>query len=529
MPSVVLIALTGLLTAAAFPPYSQAYVTFFALVPLLIAAQRSTGRQAFVRGWCSGIVFYAVTCSWVLPTIARFEQASRLQSVPFFALFITYQSLQFALFAVGVRSIQRGSPLLAAGFVASWWVLLEWLFPRVLPWYLGDRLVTSTTLRQCASFGGVYGLSFLLAFVNGAVAIALIRRDEPGRQWMQALAVAAIMMLSAVVDGAAQLSASSFVNRKDSLEARHDLTVGIVQGGVQSGRDDIPIANLEALGIYAHWTELLAKPDIDAFNEIPDLIVWPETTLRVYLRQDEAYRRPMSDLVHRIGRPLLIGSLDRPASGSGELNSAYLIEPGASRFDVYHKSKLLPFGEYVPGASMLPWLHAWKTTGQFVAGEPNEHQPVILDVGDPLHTMVAPSICFEAIWPGAFNRAVREGAALLVNLTDDGWFGRTAGPLQHLEPAQLRAVETRRWLIRASNSGVSAFIDPNGDIVDSLPVGAMGTIRHSITPTHSVTFYVRYGDWPVAVSILIILWFGARQAVTRGVVAAGRSPSLNLP
>ncbi len=274
-----------------------------------------------------------------------------------------------------------------------------------------------------------------------------------------------------------------------------------------------------------------------------DLIVWPETVLRVYLRQDPLYRARVFDLVERLQHPLFVGSLDLPARGAGELNSGYLIQdehvtgpqdPGTATepvdMEVYHKLRLLPFGEYVPGATRLPFLARWRTTGRFMPAE--AAHPITLTIlqrqsgSDSEHsdrtrlaTSFAPSICFEAVWPGAYNRLVRAGAEFLVNITDDGWFGDTAGPYEHLNAARLRAVETRRWLVRASNSGVSVFVNPAGDIVEALPLGAVGTIRHGVAPMHTITLYVRYGDWPVPLSILIVSWFwlvrGRNEKLTR--------------
>jgi len=297
------------------------------------------------------------------------------------------------------------------------------------------------------------------------------------------------------------------------------LTVTIVQGGLHSGRDDLETANAEAWATYS----TLSTQD-SALKT--DLFVWPETVLRVYLRQDDAYRARLLDFVQRLGRPLFVGSLDQPADSSGEFNSGYLINPtqnsGLSTQDlstaqIYHKLSLLPFGEYVPGAQLVPFLRRWQTTGRFIPGtaaSPIRLNPVVrggetvrTEGAPPRPTTVdfAPSICFEAMRPGAFNQLVRDGAAFLVNLTDDGWFGDTAGPYQHLQAATLRAVETRRWLVRASNSGVSAFVDPTGQVVASLPLGAVGALRHGLTPARTSCLYVRYGNWPLALSAIVVL------------------------
>lgn len=180
---------------------------------------------------------------------------------------------------------------------------------------------------------------------------------------------------------------------------------------------------------------------------------------------------------------------------------------------IYRKQYLLPFGEYVPGASWFPWMDGWKTTGQFLPGK--SHAPLDLRGRGAERTRIAPSICFEAIQPGWFNAMVRDGAELLVNITDDGWFGDTAAPYQHLQLARMRAVETRRWLVRASNSGISAFIDPMGEIVASLPLNEVGTVQHAVAPIQSVPLYVRLGDWPVGLSALIISLTALRIAGRR--------------
>jgi apolipoprotein N-acyltransferase len=160
--------------------------------------------------------------------------------------------------------------------------------------------------------------------------------------------------------------------------------------------------------------------------------------------------------------------------------------------------------EYVPGASGLPALRAWWTTGDFVSG--TRRDAFVLEPGTdgkpPLR--VAPSICVEGLQGGWFNPLVRAGAGLLVNITDDGWLAGSPGPELHLQLARMRSVETRRWLVRASNSGISAVIDPQGAIVASLPFGEAGTLMQAVQPSEQLTPYVRFGDWVVWVSLAIV-------------------------
>jgi apolipoprotein N-acyltransferase len=582
---------SGVLTACCFLHPSLSPLLLVALVPLLVAAARVSLGRAFALGWVMGAVGHAIAFSWILATIARFEHISATAAFPFFGALVAYYALQFALFAVGISWQARGAvrpshddqpaavdlSLSTCMFAAAWWTTLEWAFPKIIPWSLSDPLAAAPVLRQAADLGGVHGLSFLVVLVNGAVAAAMVRRDLPQWRRLRPVATAAALMSAVLVYGAVRIRQFDFApfgtstthpsTSSGQAEHQHSLSITIVQGGLRSGRDDLVQANEEAWATYRRLTEAaLRREDAPASwhphpRPLPrgedawerekaadsslttedsalntDLIVWPETVLRVYLRQDGVYRARAVDLVRRLHVPLFLGSLDLPADRPGELNSGYLVEDDlaagqdpavrvrhSADIEVYHKRVLLPFGEYVPGASWLPLLRRWRTTGRFVGAESfhpltlsrKEREPMDQpgnsvssddehDSRTRLTTSFAPSICFEAIWPGAYNQLVRAGAEFLVNITDDGWFGDTAGPYEHLNAARLRAVETRRWLVRASNSGVSAFVDPTGTLVDSLPFGAVGTIRRRIAPAQSLTPYVRYGDWPVVLSLLIV-------------------------
>jgi apolipoprotein N-acyltransferase len=316
-------------------------------------------------------------------------------------------------------------------------------------------------------------------------------------------------------------------------ESARRLHLAIVQGGLEPDHSNLSTYNEKAWRTYADLTGDLRR---HGDTEHPlDLVLWPETTLTVFLRHDDVYRGRVLDLLRTQGVPLLMGSADAGLRGVGTYNAAHLIEPTApsawSRdraihplprtahaqqgWQVYRKRRLLPFGEYVPAAEFVSRFLAWRPSQSFVAADDDE--PALLELSPNGSGIVrlAPSICYEATWPGAFNRQVRDGADLLVNVTDDSWFGRTAEPAQHLRLATLRAVETRRWLVRASNSGISAFIDPFGRVVASLPVGAAATLERQVGAGGALTPYVRFGDWPVlAAALTLALSVVVAQLVT---------------
>jgi apolipoprotein N-acyltransferase len=232
------------------------------------------------------------------------------------------------------------------------------------------------------------------------------------------------------------------------------------------------------------------------------LVIWPETILRAYVRHDQAMLMRVRRLVTRLRQPLLFGTLDLPAAGFGELNIALLMLADLRTTQTYEKRELLPFAEYVPGARWMRGLDGWRTTGEFVPGKGSG----ALDLGSG--KTIAPAICFEVLRPGVFNQLVGGGAGVLVNLSDDSWFAGTAEPEQHLQVAALRAVETRRWLVRSSDSGISAVIDPTGAVTQRLDVGVVGSLRVEVPLEDRRTLYVRLGDWmiPFCIALMAAHW-----------------------
>ncbi|MEO8606069.1 MAG: apolipoprotein N-acyltransferase, partial [bacterium] len=352
---------------------------------------------------------------------------------------------------------------------AAAWVVLEWGYPKVFVWSLGAAVGPDRWLRQAAELGGAYGLAALAVAVNALLA---------GGGRLPA-AIAAAMAVSAF--GYGQL-------RVAGLDAHADLArlrVGVVQAG--SGDEDDPRSLTDAA-----WRFYGARSPVVARHA--DLVVWPEGVLRTYLGDRSDARDGIERLASRLRRPLVLGGLDHAAAR--ERNAVFVFAP--QLIAVRHKQGLVPFGEYVPGVAWLPWLRAWRTTGDFDAGA--APQPLAI-----AGTRAGLAVCVEAIRPGAFNAQVRDGAQWLLNLTDDSWFASRHAAALHLELTRLRAVETRRWLVRASHSGASAVFDPQGDLVAALPFGLPGTLNRPVGLGEARTPYVRYGDWVVFLAAAALL------------------------
>jgi apolipoprotein N-acyltransferase len=472
---------------ASAPPLSIYPLAFVCLVPLLLVAARGGAAAAVATAWLSGAFVYGFGLHWLAPTIERMQEIGRLEAIGWLAAFAAVHALGWSAAAAGAGGLLAGGrgsfrrSLLATGAAAGWWVSIEWSVPQTLPWALGSVLGPAPWLRQSADIAGAHGLSFAIVLINTLLALAVLRgRDRAPAAPLLGCALAVVSVLA--LYGALRVHAVS----PASDRAFH---IALVQRGPVPEEADLAETNTRAWTAYAGRTR-----EIDP--AAADLIVWPESALRVYLRQNPPIRERAAALAIELGTPLLLGALDAAIDGAHELNSAYLLDPHAVAPQVYHKIALVPFAEYLPGGRWWPGADRWRTTGQFVAGA----APRILQAGP---ARIAPSICFEAILPGWFNSTVRDGAQLLVTLADDGWFGATIAPVQHLEMTRLRAVETRRWLVRASGSGISAVIDPSGEIVAALAYGEAGTLVHTVGLSHGLTPYVRFGNWVVAMGALL--------------------------
>jgi apolipoprotein N-acyltransferase len=225
------------------------------------------------------------------------------------------------------------------------------------------------------------------------------------------------------------------------------------------------------------------------------VVLWPESAVPYTLERDASYRELVRELARKLNVTIVLNSIGFTSDG-GYTNAAYVVTPSGIEKRRYDKIRLVPFGEYVPFVGRLAFARALiREVGHFTPGR----DPRPLEVG-PFRMGMA--ICYEIVFPGLVTAEVRHGAEVLGTLTNDGWYGYSWAPTQHFAQAVLRAVETRRWVVRAALTGISGFIDPQGRIVDHLPVGAAGVLVHQIRPMCGLTPRARLGDWWSAVCIL---------------------------
>ncbi|MDX2170028.1 MAG: apolipoprotein N-acyltransferase [Deltaproteobacteria bacterium] len=459
-----LAALSAALLLAAAPPAGIPLLAFVALMPLLVVVRRTrSGVAAAALGWLTGALFYAGLLPWLVPTLMRMQDIGATAAAALFGLFVAYHAGQFALAALAMSAVgSRPGAVRAALTVAAAWVVVEWAYPQVLPWSLGALLGPQRTLRQAADLAGVHGLAASIVAVNVLLAFGARR---VGVSLIAALLGYGLLRQPSPADG--------------------HLRVGVIQAATPALRHDPDAANAVAWRSYAARSAGLARR--------VDLLLWPEGVLRADLGNGGGYRRDAEQLAAALQRPLLLGALGQGGNGR-ETNVIYAFAPRL--LGRYAKHALVPFGESVP----TDWwpLDRWRTTGAFAPAAANG--PLRLTGG-----AVAVAVCFEALRGDDLAAQVAAGAGWLLNPSDDSWFASPRAAAQHLEMTRLRAVETRRWLVRVSHSGASAVIDPGGEIVAALPYGAAGELVARIAPLHQLTPFTRWGDTPLLLASAAVL------------------------
>jgi apolipoprotein N-acyltransferase len=469
--------------ALAFPRTDWDGAAWFALVPLLIVALGTRPRLAFAWGWLFGGVFFLVLLRWLNFTFLTFSAIPWPLTWGPTMLLAAWCGLYVAAVSGLVAWLAaRRSPAWALATAPFLWVGAEWLRGHLLggfPWgTLGYSQYLRLPVIQVAELGGVHAVSLVLLVVNAALAGVFVLT------WRRALAglgLAAVLLGATLGFGAWRLAQPPLPERA---------TVALMQPSIEQPLKWDPDHAAVVLGIYQELTRR-------AGAERPDLIVWPETATPTPLRHDPGLLRSLAAMSGDLGVPLLVGSIDvldgRPNRFT---NAAFLVtaEGIAGRYDKIH---LVPFGEFVPLSGVIGFVRGW---AEFIADlEPGSRAVVFPGPPAPFGVV----ICYEGIFPDLVREFVRNGARMMVNMTNDGWFGRTSGPEQHLAMYPFRAVEHRIPVVRAANTGVSAFIAPSGQIVRHLALFRRGVITEGIPLREQLTLFTRLGDWVAWVSLAL--------------------------
>jgi apolipoprotein N-acyltransferase len=482
-----LASLSGLLLVASFPPFDLDGLAWIALVPLFLAIDGATPPRAGALAALTGLIFFVGVFAWIwqVPAYNVLDEA----------LLGTYLALYLAVWACGLRWLRGAAALPAALLAPALWVALEYVRSHAgflaLPWMLlGHSQYRHPALLQLTSITGVFGLSFVIVLVNAALADVLRRRPGTWRALPGSAPAAAGLLAVVLVHGAVVLSGEAPAER---------LAVAAVQGNVPQNVKWDAAFKEATLQRYAELTR-------EAARGRPAVIVWPETAVPGDVEHDPRLFRPVRDLARETGLPLLVGTSEhakftKREYGTRAFNSMMLVTPEGRIADIYRKIRLVPFGEYPPLERLVTWPAAIASSmGNSVAGE---RLTVFRINGVP----IASTICWENIFPELFRRFVREGARVVVNATNEAWFQDSGAPRQFLAISVFRAAENRVAVLRVANTGISAFIDPHGRIVERLrgsdgrDVFVAGVLVASMPVTRTETVYTVYGD-VFAVSLL---------------------------
>ncbi len=448
-----------LLTWVALPGrFSWWPLLLICLVPLLLSVGAApTARQAFGRGLAAGILFYLLQIYWIVPVLMDYGHLPWYLAVPALLLLAGYMGLYLGVFCVGFRRLSQGRGTLSCLFgAAALWVGLDWLRSWLFsgfPWMdLGYGFWASPRLIQAADLFGHYGYTFSVVVINIALYQMLVARFSLRRNAVGLTAIAAVCLL---LYGYSQIRWQRIEGRLAQAETP---VIGIVQGNVEQDRKWSPAERQRTVRNYLDLSEALRTA------AAPELIVWPETALPFYPRNSELLL-PVTDFVRSGRQPLLTGAPwyevfeEHGSRLISYYNSALLLLPGERAEAKYFKSHLVPFGEYVPLRRYLPFIEPLvEAAGHFTPGR----------IEEPLVTgsiRAGVLICFESIFGDLGRHWVESGANVLVNVTNDAWYGRSSAPYQSWAMTVFRSVETRRSLVRSANTGISGIVDPLGRVV----------------------------------------------------------------
>ncbi len=464
-----------------FPGFSIAWLAPVALTPLLVAvAREARPARRFLMGWAAGTVYWFGVCYWIQFVLAVHGGMGEAVGWAVFTLFAVTKALHLAFFALVAGILMRRWWAVPA--VAALWVAIEVTHgPLGFAWLdLGNAGIGMSIPMRLAPYTGVYGLSFFFAALAAGMALAAMGRPRLQLAWLAALPLAALLPAM------------------PPAEKGRDTAV-LVQPNISETQD---WTSLSLDATERREAALTLRSVLAETAQPPQLAVWPEVPAPFYYYEDPHFQNYIDQLARASHAYLLIGIVAHTPDGS-PLNSATLVSPEGVAISRYDKVNLVPFGEYVPWPFGALTRHISTEAGDFAAGR----KVVVSPIGS--HRL-GTFICYESVFPNFVRKFARDGAEVLVNISNDGWFGKSAARRQHLAIVRMRAAENRRWILRSTNDGITATIDPAGRVRGELPLYVEAASYTGFTYIREQTLYTRWGDWFAAVcAALAILAFVA--------------------
>ncbi|MGH9606246.1 MAG: apolipoprotein N-acyltransferase [Terracidiphilus sp.] len=520
--------------AGPMPPW-RSIVAWFALVPLLWAILSPGGvsgrhplRRGFLLGYLCGVLWYIGNCYWIYNTMLMYGDLSRWVAALLLLGFSAVLGLYFGIFGWAVMLVRRatGDTRLALAAAPFFWVAVELAGARItsVPWdQLGYSQVDNTLLTQLAPWTGTYGISFVLVAVNALIAGAYIfGRCRNRRIW----GISGIVL---AVGGAAGLllhppkpapTATAVLIQPNLNVAANNSWVGAAWTSHMA-----QFARLagEGCGSYIAGIPQTGAPHGEIVCPThptpPDLVAWPESPAP-FVQSDPQLMPALGAIARGAQAPLVVGAIGTDYSNADQLwhdyNSALIVGADGLLVGRYDKIHLVPFGEYVPFENLLFFAH--KLTGrvsEFDRG--TVRSTFLLDSRNGGGHRYGVFICYEDAFADEVRQFARHGADVFVNISDDGWYGDTSAPWQHLNIARMRAIENRRWLLRDTNTGITAAIDPYGRVRESIPRHQVGALAARFGFRDDITFYTAHGDvfaWLCAIAACLLVGWAVGRSVS---------------
>ena len=484
----------GALTPLSMAPFDYWPLALLSLGLLYLGLRELTPKQAAWRGWSYGFGLFGAGTSWIYVSINVYGGASPLLAGLLMLLFSAAVALFFALPAWLWSRWLRNTPGVGNALVfGALWVAQEafrgW-FLTGFPWLYAGYSQLNGPLAGLAPLGGVWLIGFVLA---GSAALLV---NLPSlRQQTRALS-SGLLLLALLWGGGLGLSQHSWTQ-----PAGPALSVAMVQGNVAQNMKWDPAQLNAQLALYR---------DLSISAKRVDLLVWPETAVPVLKEQASGYLDAMHSFANSRNSALITGVPVRELDARGDKRFYNAITVVGEGQGTYLKQKLVPFGEYVPLQELLRGLIAFfdLPMSDFARGPAD--QPLLQAKG----YQIAPYICYEVVYP-EFAAGLAAQSHLLLTVSNDAWFGHSIGPLQHLQMAQMRALEAGRWMIRATNTGITTLIDPFGQLTTQLPQFEQGVLYGEVLPMQGLTPYLRWGSWPLTLGCALLLLGAALLRKTR--------------
>ena len=510
--------LSALLLNLCFPiagpvPVWRTLFAWVGAVPLLLAligrdpqASRRYLLQSWMVGWVFGIAWYGINCYWIYQTMYLYGGIPSLGSAGILVLYSLLMGLYYGLFGLLIGFLRKSSrdavaPLVAAPFL---WVAIDLLgeFAFRVPWdQLGYSQVSNFWLTRLAPLTGVYGITFVLIVVNVLFAASVLLRPALRlRVLVGAAVLAGVLSVGNWVQPAPAPTEATAVLLQENLDVQHDNSWGGAMWDPKTGRYvdmwDVHTGRNVQASEHNCTTYLAGLPELNSPLLTPDchgakttLVVWPEAPSPL-TEGDPRFRALMKRLTAETGAGAIVGNGAADVHGAHVdlYNAASVFAPDGALLGRYAKIHLVPWGEYIPFQKLFSFAHGiTRNAGRFTHGW---LRPVFRIHGHRYGIF----ICYESIFASEIRQFAVNGAEVLVNISDDGWYGDTSAPWQHLNMVRMRAVENRRWVLRDTNTGVTAAIDPYGRVTQSTPRHTFTSLSVRYGFRDDLTFYTRFGD-----------------------------------